>query len=420
MSDANQSGEHSILLEPPLPHGEVAAFVHDPDLRAVVAKTLGPAALFPEAGQNGIEQAIEQVTADPSPRTLLVDITGVLEPMAALDRLAEVCNAGTRVIALGDVNDVGFYHRLRAAGVTEYLAKPVDPVFLRIALAPPPAPYVAPAAVVAAPAPQAPAPAMAALEAGPVVVVGARGGVGATMIAVALSWLSAEKEHQRTVLVDFDLAFGSAGLALDVECGRGFAEALARPDRIDSLLVTSATVNLTKNLFLLSSELPLDARQSLAEDSIKLLWASLRQSFQRSVFDIPRGDAGLLGQALEQAGTVVIVTDFSLSGVRDSARLWGLAGKLAPTATRLLVGNRFGVAKKGGLPQSECEKVIGAKFAVVIPEDNVNVPYALGAGKSVPEAAPTSAVSEALRRLAQLASGAKAPPPKNWVERLFS
>ena len=45
--------------------------------------------------------------------------------LADLDRLAEFCDAGTKVIAIGHVNDVLLYRELLRRGVSEYVVAPV-------------------------------------------------------------------------------------------------------------------------------------------------------------------------------------------------------------------------------------------------------------------------------------------------------
>ena len=54
--------------------------------------------------------------------------------LAQLDRLAEVCDAGTKVMAIGHTNDVYFYRELTKRGVSEYLLAPIDPVSLIVAI----------------------------------------------------------------------------------------------------------------------------------------------------------------------------------------------------------------------------------------------------------------------------------------------
>ena len=62
----------------------------------------------------------------PTPRTLLVDVTGHPQPLAALEDLAQVVEPDVRVLVVGDRTDVGFYRQLtRGLGVADYLYKPL-------------------------------------------------------------------------------------------------------------------------------------------------------------------------------------------------------------------------------------------------------------------------------------------------------
>ena len=385
----------------------LAAFLRDAELRALVGRC-PDLAWAGEPGAGGIEQAIEHFAHVHSPPTVLVDLIGVREPLAAIDQLADVCLPGTRVVAVGEVNDIQLYRRLRDAGVAEYLVKPVTEEQLSAALLP--------AGREGAAADSAPPIA----GSGPIVVVGARGGVGATLVAVSLAWLAAEAGRQRTVLVDLDLGGGTAALALDVEPGRGLAEALATPDRIDSLLLASATAKVSRHLAVLASELPLERRQSLGEGALALLVGGLRQNFERVVCDLPRSDPALLCQSFESAGAIVIVTDFTLAAMRDSVRLAMLAAKLAPAVPCLVVGNRWGAAKAGVLSREDCENALGSPMAAVIHEDRALVQQALGTGKPLPELAAGSQAAQALRALAEAVGCVPASARAGWKDRLLT
>jgi pilus assembly protein CpaE len=66
--------------------------------------------------RGGIAKAIEHLSEERSPHRMLVDISGVALPLSQLQMLAEVCEPGTNVIALGDQNDVALYRDLVEAG----------------------------------------------------------------------------------------------------------------------------------------------------------------------------------------------------------------------------------------------------------------------------------------------------------------
>lgn len=389
----------------------LAVFVVDEETRDAVSAALGldwPAATIT---QGSIDDAIHHVSNDPSARILIVDISGASDPLAALDRLAEVCAPGTFVVALGDINDVSFYRTLRSTGIADYLVKPITSEALSAALQAIRRRSAAPEPEKASHQPQA---------AGRVItVIGTRGGVGATTVATTLAWLFAQDEGRRTMLVDLDVHSGAAALALDAEPGHGLCEALDNPGRIDALFLSSAAVSVEENLYLLCSEEPIDAPAPVRAGAFERLTTELRRDFDRIVIDLPRGNAEVLRHGLGEANTIVIVTDFSLLGLRDSDRLIKLAKSAAPTAKVVVVGNRVGSAKKGEIPRAEIEKAIATKLAAVIPEDNAVVPQATNTGRPVVKIDARSKAAVALCELARsLGEASKGTTSKSIVKRL--
>ncbi len=388
--------------------GALVGFIRDEGTRAALAAALGGD--WPDATVNagGVAEATVYLAGDPTVRTLIVDLSGHPDAFKALDRLAEVCTPGTAVIALGEVNDVAFYRRLRGAGVADYLVKPVTTEAFSHAL------------MAASQPPVTIGQDKAARPRGDVVaVIGARGGVGTTMVATSLAWLFAEEAHRRTMLIDLDVRWGTTGLALDVETSHGLCEVLANPERIDSLFVSSAASRIGDRLSLLASEEPLDAVAEARPGAIELLLKEARRDSERIVMDVPRLGADFVRRAFAEASIIVIVTDFSLAGLRDAGRLAGLAKEAAPEAKCLIVGNRAGAYKKSELPVAEVQKSLKTTLAAIIPEDRAAVLEALNTGKPLPKAAPGSKVVAALRGLAQTFDK-EAPQPTGLFARFFS
>ena len=115
-------------------------------------------------------------------------------PASRMHELAELCEPGVTVIAIGDRNDIGLYRDLVQAGVNEYIVKPVTAQLLAKAL-------------LAAPASAGREPIIRKL--GKVVAaIGARGGVGTTTLAINLAWHLANRQNRRVLLLDLDLQNG--------------------------------------------------------------------------------------------------------------------------------------------------------------------------------------------------------------------
>lgn len=389
--------------------GRLAAFVADDATRMAVAGALGDA--WPDASImiGGVEEAIERLVQTTSIRYLIVDVSGLGEPLRALDRLADVCAPGTYLIVIGEINDVRFYRALRTAGVFDYLVKPVTAESLRAALDV----LRQGRAMVGLEKPkEATGHVMA--------IVGARGGVGTTTVATTLAWLSAEDEKRRTMLLDLDLHYGAVSLCLDVEPSHGLCEALESPDRIDSLFVAASSTVLRDKLHLLCSEAPLESRTMICPGALKRLMVELRRDFERIVIDLPCGDLDLLRDGLMEADTIVIATDFSLAGLRDTHRLSILAKQAAPAARVLAIANRVGISKKGDILRADAEKIIGMPFAAIVPEDSSAVPYATNGGKALPVGAPKSRATGSLKSFMRSLSRPAGTKSAGLLQRLLA
>ena len=102
------------------------AFVSDEITRAVVVKVAEQQGWKdPVIYEGGIIDAIRELADIKTPRTLVIDLTNVDDPMTEIGNLADVCEPNTKVITIGAINDVNLYRELVDLGVQDYLVKPV-------------------------------------------------------------------------------------------------------------------------------------------------------------------------------------------------------------------------------------------------------------------------------------------------------
>ncbi|MEX2454958.1 MAG: hypothetical protein WD470_09655 [Rhodospirillaceae bacterium] len=371
-----------------LANEQLMAFVSDAgtrdSVRAAVCDRWPNAVLH----DGGLAAALGALSQEASPQLLVVDISGSEDPNAGMRSLLALCDRATRVVAIGTVNDIGYYRQLLALGVSEYIVKPLEASLLAAALD----------------GAGRPRPVLHAVETeaarSVVSVVGARGGVGASTIAVNLAWIAAHELRRNSVLIDLDLQFGTVGLQLDLEPSHGLREALENPDRIDSLFVASAMTAESENLFVLSAEEPFDEAVRFPAGACATLLDALPEGLETVIFDIPARSAVETPALLRLSDRIVLVSDLSLVGMRDVARLARLCREAAPDAALSVVVNKAGLAKKGEIPKTEF--VRGAELAVAhsIPFDGRVAAQASGVGRPFPAIAPRAPAVKALRRLA--------------------
>jgi pilus assembly protein CpaE len=374
-------GLSSSLVDAP-----VAAFLRDADTLALIGRAVpgGPGAAVLREG--GVDAALEALRQGSAPQVLIVDLKDGDEGLQEVEPLFAACPAGTTVIALGTVNDVGTYRRLVAAGAADYLVKPLSVSDVRRAI----------------------------LTAGSndtvgqgtparsLIVLGARGGVGSSAVAASIAWVLAVEARKRTALVDLDLHFGTAALGFDVEPSAGLSNALRYPERIDSLFVSSAAVACGSHLSVLAGEEPPDEPVEVKPDALSRLIGELSGGFEFVVLDLPRHLLGSARGVVDAAHAVALVTDLTLAGLRDAVRLHESLARVAPTLTPRVVAGRAGLEKAGELTRQEFERGLAHKIDFVVPED-VKASRAAQAGR--PLVAGRSRCGDALCALARDLAG---------------
>jgi pilus assembly protein CpaE len=284
-------------------------------------------------------------------------------------------------LTLGARNDCGLFRDLLQHGVADYLVKPITPQLLQKAI-------------------------LAAGDQSGVVksshklgrlvgVSGTRGGVGSTTLATSIAWLIAHERRRRVVLVDLDLQFGTVALSLDLEPSHGLREALENPGRIDGLFMDRVLVQHSERLFVLSAEESPDETLLLDYSAVELLMTELRNKFHYVIVDLPRTPNPSTQQIVQTATDLVLVTDLSLAGMRDTMRITGTLPTINASCNTTLVVNRAGEHKQGEMPRAEFEKGVGRKLDLVLPFDAKTVAAATNFGQ--PVAAGKSAVANGLR-----------------------
>jgi len=324
-----------------------------------------------------VEEAAQALAKVVTPSLIILDISISADPMEDLNRLAESCDPGTRVVTIGAVNDVTLFRRLMAAGVEDYLVKPLDEEALFETLDREP--------MVAAPA--ATPETVAEEDKKRLFVIGVRGGVGASTVALNLAWMAAHEEERKVVLVDTDVYFGTAALSFDMEPGAGMREALDNPNRIDSLFIERVMVKESDNLAVLSSEEGVGKTCQMTPEAMETLLAEVGQTYSTVILDVPRFLVPNLIPLMDDGGTVLLVSDFSLPGMRDSMRLIRAIKEFAPKAKVRLVVNKAGMVKQGEMAAKDFERGVEATVDFTIPFDVKPAAEADATGKAMAEIA---------------------------------
>ncbi|MDX2074349.1 MAG: AAA family ATPase [Alphaproteobacteria bacterium] len=296
-----------------------------------------------------ITDASNYLKTNPSPDLLLVEIPSQQEAPALLDQLAEVCGPDTKVITIGKIDEYSFYCWLMDIGITQYLLSPltesaVDHAFERLQ-----------AHVAQAKKDRPPSRLIA--------VMGTRGGVGASTVALNLAAILGEETHKKVALVDLDPQEGSISLALDIQPSVGLRDVLEKPDRIDSLFLERVMNKMGKYLSVLSAEERLSDQLAISDQAAMPLLEELRNKYDYIVLDVPRHLNHFTRTCLQTADFALLVTELSLLSLRDTLRMQDAMRDGWKTRPPMIIANRVGLAPKQEIPVVDFEKGAGAKIA---------------------------------------------------------
>lgn len=374
--------QQSDVPEEPLVVLDGLAFVEDEATYRAMAAVLGPDAQT-RVAQGGVETAITHLQQAACPRMLVVDISSATDPMAHVDALADVCEPGTVVIALGQVNDINLFRQLTDAGVMDYLVKPLAPETFQKSIE------------------KAHAQLSNAFRDGTgglvTVFVGARSGTGTSTIAMNAATVLSQEMGQKTAIVDLDLLFGTVALLLDVEAGTGLRELLENPSRMDSMVLSSASSMVNEHLFVLAAEESLSSGVVLDPEFVSEFLSELRQHFDHVIVDMPPTVAVENWKAISESSQVVLVSDLSLFGLRDTMRMLTAARTVMEDERVLVTVNKTGGEKAAEVDRKNFEKTIDHKIDIEIPDDRKAAVEAVRAGKPIVETAPKSRITQIIR-----------------------
>jgi pilus assembly protein CpaE len=381
--------------ERPVPRISIHAFCEFPDTgaalqRAGADRRLSKAHLTVQLG--GINAAVDFYNGQVTPNLLIVETR--LHGEAALDeldRLAEVCDAATKVVVVGRTNDVELYRELMRRGASEYLVAPLAPLQLIEVIS---GLYLDPGAS----------------PIGRVVTfIGARGGAGSSTLAHNVGWCIAEELHINTSIVDFDLPFGTLGLDFNDEAGQGVADALSAPERLDDVLLDRLLIKRGEHLSLFTAPATLEREYDAVPEAYEAVIDAVRQSTPSVIIDMPHAWHPWTRACLIAADEIVIVATPDLASLRNAKNIMELVKNSRPndTAPRLVI-NQANTPKRPEIPSKDFAETMGTDPVAVLPFDPALFGQAANNGQMLIELQPKAASSEAVRRLARVLTGRNA------------
>jgi pilus assembly protein CpaE len=377
----------------------IAAFVNDDITMSALRTGFEGIEQTLELKRGNIRNVIRLLENDTDLHSVIADISGIEDPIAALEDLARVCPADIQVALIGDSTDIPFYRQVLDMGVREYLSKPLTRDTVQNLLRP-----------------KLVGDNLDATDRGGhvVSVCGAQGGAGATSIAINLALQLAETTKAKVALLDLHLQGGETAVMLGVQPGPGLRIALEDPLRADALFLERAAIEVNERVRLIAADEALDAELHITEAGVRHVVSLLRNRFNFVIVDVPVPLSPAIQSVISLSRHVLVLLEAEVTGLRNAKALRTAVTGIAGQNRVFTVLNRANRA--GGLALASITKGLEAKPDIVIPDLGKRMTEAVNQG--VPALNKLPALRRSLAPLVREIAGIKTENT-SWLGRML-
>jgi pilus assembly protein CpaE len=234
-------------------------------------------------------------------------------------------------------------------------------------------------------------------------IMGGKGGVGTTTVAVNLSTsLAQANPSQLVALVDMNLLFGEIPTFLDVQSDFSWGEIVKHISRLDATYLTSVLAKHPSGMFVLPSPTGLDGMTPATPEIIEKLLTVMEETFDFVVIDGGQSIDEISLKVFQMADAVLVVSVLSLPCLTNVKRLLWTFQKLGfpqKENVKVLV-NRY--HKRSLISLEEAEKTIDQGIFWQIPNDFQTTMSAINQGKDLFSIAPGSEISKNFKKFSTL------------------
>jgi pilus assembly protein CpaE len=327
----------------------------DPQFAQIVRETGGRCAVVSPDALSGLAHPTAQ-----QPDILIVDMRGVSQFPPALTLLKRQ-HPKTGVLLIMTELDPALMLEAMRAGVNECLASPVSSQDLQAAFK----------RLAAQLAPSVRGEVFA--------FIGAKGGVGATTVAVNVASALAKANTDSTLLIDLNVACGDAAVFLGAEPRFSVLDALENVNRLDDAFFRGLVVRGSSGLDLLGAS-GRTTTGGIEATKLRTLLDFASQTHRYLVLDVPRSDTTVL-DSLEAATKIVLVANQELATVRSASRMAATLRQRYGRDRIALVLTR--TDRRAEIGHEDVERTVGIEVRHTFPSDYRLALQAMNKGRPI-------------------------------------
>ncbi|HEX9701384.1 MAG TPA: AAA family ATPase [Rhodospirillales bacterium] len=371
----------------------IGAFLLSPESKAAVESLKDDGLFFRcvmTIEDGGIEAATRYLAEQRTPPLLIVETNAQKDGMfQQLEALANVCDPDVKLILIGVQNDIELFRTLIDEGVSDYLIGPVTSDLIKASVT------------------KIFSGGMGNKIGRVIAFAGMTGGVGSSVIAHNVAHEMCLNYDEQVIVVDLDIAFGTAALDYNMQPRQTVVDALSQTSRLDPGLLGQYLMEFGETkLSVLASPASLSTGMQVAPETLDQLLNVVKQMAEFIVLDVPHMWDPWINDVLAAADDLVLISRPDLTNLRNAKNMLEFLGpKRGDDSPTRLVLNQTGAAKRSELSAKDFKDALAMEPALSIPYDPEAFGRALNNGEMMSKASAKSKATDAIIELAKLASG---------------
>jgi len=247
-------------------------------------------------------------------------------------------------------------------------------------------------------------------------IIGSKGGVGTTTVAVNLAVSLAEKKSVQSVaLIDMNLLFGDIPLFLEIEPKYNWSEITKNISRLDDTFLKNILSVDVSGVCVLPSPSYLSKQQMATPAIMERLLIVMRRMFDYVIVDGGQSLGDISLKILGLSDTVLLISILSLPCLSNTNKLLRTFHDLGfpPDENIRVIVNRY--LKKSDISVKDAEISLEKEIFWTIPNDYQTTVTATNRGKALAQFAPREEITKNFRNLAaELGPESEKKEKKGW------
>jgi pilus assembly protein CpaE len=228
-------------------------------------------------------------------------------------------------------------------------------------------------------------------------IIGCKGGVGTTTIAVNLATAMIEAATiQSVALLDMNMIFGDIPLFLSLKPTHHWGEVMTNIDRLDATFLKSVLLEYQSGLHVLASPSYLNGDKPATPEAVAKLIGLFQRMFEFVIIDMGQSLTPICLKILEASDEIFLVSLLNLACVSSASKLlksFSNTGMVSQDKVRIIMNRRNSTTE---LPQSDAEKSLGKEIFWAIPNDFKTTMSAINNGRPLTDIASKAAVTRSI------------------------